>query len=159
MAFGLGGGSLYSSRPGDGRTGAFDLSMRLGYGFSDRFQLFGDLSLDAATYADRRQLASWTATMRGQTVLLGDREGNGLNLNLGVGLGGLTRSLDGMQESNSPSGLALVGGLSYDARLGPFFSLSPEFFVHWHAVPNRPGQANDVASAYGLRINFLWYLH
>jgi hypothetical protein len=159
MSFGLGGGSLFISQPDTGRTGAFDFNLRLGYGFSDRFQLFGDASFDAATFRSGQDIASWTLTMRGQTVLIGDREGNGLNLNAGVGLGGVSRSYGGRYATeSSPTGLALVGGLSYDARVSHFFSLSPEFFVTWHAIPNRPGLAQDVASSYGLRLNFLWYL-
>ena len=159
MSFGVGGGSLYVSQPDAGRIGAFSANFRLGYGFSDRFQLFGDASFDAATYPSGQDIASWTLSMRGQTVLIGDREGNGLNINAGVGLGAVSRSYghDYASES-SPTGLALVGGISYDARLSHFFSLSPEFFVTWHAIPNRPGLAQDIASSYGLRLNFLWYI-
>src|SRR5205085_4294686 len=79
MSFGLGGGSLFVSQPDTGRTGAFNVDFRLGYGFSDRFQLFGDASFDAATYPSGQDIASWTLSMRGQTVLIGDRQGNGLN--------------------------------------------------------------------------------
>ncbi|HEX9579032.1 MAG TPA: hypothetical protein VF993_14865 [Myxococcales bacterium] len=159
LSFGLGGGSLFISQPDAGRTGAFDLNFRLGYGFSDRFQLFGDATFDGATYPNGQDIASWTMTMRGQTVLIGDRAGNGLNLNAGVGLGGVTRSYGNSYNSvSSPTGLALVGGISYDARLSHFFSLSPEFYVTWHAIPNRAGLAQDVATSYGLRLNFLWYI-
>ena len=48
--------------------------------------------------------------------------------------------------------------ISYDARVTPWFALSPEFFVNWHAVPNQPGFEDHVSSTYGLRLNFLWYL-
>jgi hypothetical protein len=159
MSFGLGGGSMYISSERGGRAGAFDLDFRLGYGFSDRFQFFMDVGLAGANSAYGGDIASWTATMRGQTVLLGDRSGNGLNLNLGVGLGGITRNNGYNDQVSSPTGLALAGGISYDARLSPHFSLSPEFFVTWHAIPNRPGLPQDVASMYGVRVNFLWYLH
>ena len=62
-------------------------------------------------------------------------------------------------QQSSPTGLALAGGISYDARISPWFALSPEFFYTWHAIPNGPGIPQDVASVYGLRVNFLWYLH
>jgi len=157
LSFGFGGGSMFVT--GDGRTGAYDVDFRLGYGFSDRFQLFGDVSLDAANYVSGQNVASWTLTMRGQTVLVGDRDGNGLNVNLGVGLGGVTHSYDNSYaSSSSPSGLAVAGGLSYDARLGHFFALSPEFFATWHDYPARPGYQGH-ATAYGLRLNLLWYLY
>src|SRR5689334_4269431 len=42
LSFGLGGGSLYLSDRGPGRIGAADIDFRLGYGFSDRFQMFMD---------------------------------------------------------------------------------------------------------------------
>ncbi len=76
-----------------------------------------------------------------------------------MGLGGVTYNGGYLNQASSPTGLALAGGISYDARLSPWFSFSPEFFVTWHQVPNGPGYADDVASIYGLRINFLWYLH
>ena len=162
LSFGLGGGSMYVSTQGPQRTGAFDLDFRLGYGFSDRFQFFMDLDLDAANYRNGAygsdDIASWTFTFRGQTVLVGDRAGNGLNLNLGVGLGGITRNSGYIDQQSSQTGLALVGGLSYDARISPWFALSPELFVTWHAIPTVPGE-RQVAQAYGLRMNFLWYLH
>src|SRR5438105_13872607 len=40
LSLGLGGGSLYLSNEGPGRLGAADVDFRLGYGFSDRFQMF-----------------------------------------------------------------------------------------------------------------------
>src|SRR4029077_11338121 len=104
-------------------------------------------------------VGSWTWTVRGQTVLVGDRAGNGLNVNFGIGFGGVTYNAGYYNRDNSPTGLALAGGISYDARLSPWFSLSPEFFGTWHQVPNGSGYPQDVASIYGLRINFLWYLH
>ena len=160
FSFGLGGGSFRYSGFGAPytRTGALDLDFRLGYGFSDRFQLFGDIGVDSANVAGYGDVSSWTLTMRGQTVLIGDRQGNGLNLNAGVGVGGLSFSDGCCQSYHSQSGLALVGGLSYDARVGRQFSVSPELFYVWHQVPN-PGFAADVASTFGLRLNLLWYLH
>jgi len=159
LSFGLGGGSAYLSSQGPGRVGAFDLDFRLGYGFSDRFQLFMDFGADAGNYPDQStDFTSWTFTLRGQTVLIGDRAGNGLNVNFGVGVGGVDYDSGSFTTSSSPTGLALAGGLSYDARLTPFFSLSPEFFVNWHEIPNRPGLMQDVSSIYGVRLNFLWYL-
>ena len=158
LSFGLGGGSAYLSNQGPGRTGAFDLDFRLGYGFSDRFQLFMDFAVDAGRYPQSSDFASWTFTIRGQTVLVGDRAGNGLNLNLGVGVGGVDYSDNYYATYASASGLALAGGLSYDARVTPWFSLSPELFVNWHQIPNRPDQPHDISSTYGLRLNFLWYL-
>ena len=92
LSFGIGGGSMYVSYPNYGRTGAFDFVMRLGYGFSDRFQLFMDMDAAGAHYAYGDDIGSWTFTLRGQTVLLGDRAGNGLNVNFGVGTGSITRS-------------------------------------------------------------------
>src|SRR5207302_800928 len=166
MSFGLGGGSMFVSYPNDGRTGAFDFDMRLGYGFSDRFQLFLDVDLAGGKYPYGDDIGSWAFTLRGQTVLVGDRAGNGLNLNLGVGTGGITRNNGyaypqgyGYDQASSPAGLALAGGISYDARIAPLFALSPEFFVTWHAIPNGPRLPQDVASVYGVRLNFLWYLH
>jgi hypothetical protein len=159
LSFGLGGGSMYLSPVGQDRTGAFDLDFRIGYGFSDRFQMFIDVGVDAGRHTSGVDLTSWTATLRGQTVLVGDRAGNGLNLNLGVGLGGVTYNSGYYNEASSPSGLAVAGGLSYDARVSPWFALSPELFMTWHEIPNGPGIPQDVASIYGFRLNFLWYLH
>lgn len=159
LSFGLGGGSAYLSTQGPGRVGAFDLDFRLGYGFSDRFQLFMDFGADAGNYPDQSaDFTSWTFTIRGQTVLIGDRAGNGLNVNFGAGVGGVDYNAGYFASSSSSTGLALAGGLSYDARLTPFFSLSPEFFVNWHEIPNGRGLADDVSSVYGVRLNFLWYL-
>ena len=158
LSFGLGGGSAYLSNQGAGRTGAFDLEFRLGYGFSDRFQLFMDFAVDAGRYPQSSDFASWTFTIRGQTVLIGDRAGNGLNLNAGIGVGGVDYNNGYYTNYSTSTGLALAGGLSYDARITPWFALSPELFVNWHEIPNVPGFANDVSSAWGLRLNFLWYL-
>ncbi len=162
VSAGIGGGSMFVSNQSAARTGAFDIDFRLGYGFSDRFQFFLDADLGAGSYANgvygRDDLATWTVTFRGQTVLVGDRAGNGLNLNLGIGLGGVTRNSGYSDQSSSPTGLALAGGLSYDARITPWFALSPEFFYTWHEIP-AGGLGRDVASVYGLRMNFLWYLH
>ena len=159
LSFGLGGGSMYISNPGIGRTGAYDFDFRVGYGFSDRFQMFLDFDGQGANYANAGDIESWTATIRGQTVLIGDRAGNGLNVNAGIGLGGISQYVGYWSRASSPSGLALAGGLSYDARLSPWFSLSPELFLAWHAIPNVPGYPQDVAAVYGFRLNFLWYLH
>src|SRR4051812_41026373 len=158
LSFGLGGGSAYLSSQGPGRTGAFDLDFRLGYGFSDRFQLFMDFAVDAGRYPQSADFASWTFTIRGQTVLLGDRAGNGLNLNAGVGVGGVDYSNGYYTGYSSATGLALAGGISYDARVMPGFSISPELFVNWHEIPTQPGFDHDVASTYGVRLNFLWYV-
>jgi len=88
LSFGIGGGSMFISNESAARTGAFDLDFRLGYGFSDRFQFFLDADVGAGSYANglygSNDLATWTFTLRGQTVLIGDRAGNGLNLNLGT---------------------------------------------------------------------------
>src|SRR3954462_10850842 len=87
FSFGIGGGEMRMS--GQGKTGAVDLGLRMGYGFSDRFQLFGDLSADVGEFHANEDATPWLLTLRGQAVLVGDRDGNGLNLNLGVGIGGL----------------------------------------------------------------------
>src|SRR5207302_9929896 len=145
VSFGLGGGSAYLSSEGSGRVGVFDGNFRLGYGFSDRFQLFMDFSGDSGRYPNSPEFASWTFTLRGQTVLIGDRAGNGLNINAGVGVGGVDYYGDYCCSTySSVTGLALAGGISYDARLTPWFSLSPEFFVNWHDIPNGTPYANDV---------------
>ena len=154
FSFGLGGGSQLVSPLG--RAGALQGNLRLGYGFSDRFQAFMDITGAGGSYAGGTSAASWLFTLRGQTVLIGDRRGNGLNLNLGIGLGGVSTSFDGYQ-TESPAGLALAGGLSYDFRVSRHFAISPELFAWWHAVPNDRGRERDVASAYGLQLNFLWY--
>ena len=158
FSFGLGGGSMLVSPLG--RAGAFQGNLRLGYGFSDRFQMFIDLTGAGVNYGAANNgpdsATSWVATIRGQTVLIGDRRGNGLNLNAGIGLGGVTKTYSGVDVTDR-TGLALAGGISYDARLTRTFSLSPEFFVWWHAIPNDRGRPNDVASALGMQLNFLWY--
>lgn len=165
FSFGLGGSGLHVT-PRQG-TGALDFDLRMGYGFSDRFQLFGDLAVEGGQYNDGTSISSWTLTARGQTVLIGDRDGNGLNVNGGIGMGGVSRSVCGGacfnsgfagSEGSSPIGLAAGAGLSYDARLGHSFRLSPEFFVNWHQVPNDNGKAADIATAVGFRLNFLWYV-
>ena len=158
LSFGLGGGSLYLSNEGPTRLGAADLDFRIGYGFSDRFQMFMDFNTDVGSTNAGDTVGSWTWTVRGQTVLVGDRAGNGLNVNFGAGLGGVTYDT-GYADRSSPAGFALAGGLSYDARLTPWCAISPEFFVTWHQIPNVPGVADDVSSIYGVRLNLLWYLH
>jgi hypothetical protein len=155
FSFGIGGGQMRMS--GQGKTGAVDLGLRMGYGFSDRFQLFGDLSADVGEFQANQDATSWILSLRGQTVLVGDRDGNGLNLNLGVGIGGLGITYRDLEaQSTFPAGVALVSGLSYDARVGQQFALSPELYFNWHLVPN-PGLASDNLYTVGLRLNFLWY--
>ncbi len=158
LSFGLGGGSAYLSNENAGRTGVFDFDFRLGYGFSDRFQLFMDFGGDAGHYPQRPDFYSWTFTIRGQTVLIGDRAGNGLNLNAGVGIGGVDYTDSYYYGYSSSTGFAAAGGISYDARITPWFAISPEFFVNWHEIPNSGPYANDVSSVFGGRLNFLWYL-
>jgi hypothetical protein len=159
LSFGLGGGSLYLSNEGPGRLGAADLDFRIGYGFSDHFQMFMDFNTDVGNTYSGNSVGSWTWTLRAQTVLVGDRAGNGLNANFGAGFGGITYDSGYFDQSSSPVGFALAGGVSYDARLTPWFAISPEFFVTWHQIPNVPGIADDVSSMYGVRLNLLWYLH
>jgi hypothetical protein len=154
FSFGLGGGSMLVSPMG--RAGSLQGNLRLGYGFSDRFQFFFDLTGAGVDYGQGNSSASWIGTMRGQTVLIGDRRGNGLNLNFGIGLGGNTKSYNGY-DVDYRAGFALAGGLSFDARLSRSFALEPEFFVWWHAVPNDNNRPSDLASAFGLQLNFLWY--
>ena len=164
FSFGLGGGAVRYSNPDYLRTGALNFGLRMGYGFSDRFQLFGDFSADAAFYPvdprsavpASRQLTNWLVSLRGQTVLIGDTLGNGLNLNLGFGLGGITYDT-GFGEISSGAAPAVVAGLSYDARVGRFFAISPELYFSYHKVPNAPGFADDQIWSTGLRLNLLWY--
>jgi hypothetical protein len=163
FSIGVGGGQLRVSGAdpggGIGRTGAVNVGLRMGYGFSDRFQLFGDFTADVGKFGVDRDVTNWVLSLRGQTVLVGDREGNGLNVNVGAGVGGTSITYRGAPgfETSSPAALALVGGLSYDARVGRQFSISPELYVTWHPVPNGPGYASDNASTVGVRLNFLWY--
>ena len=160
LSLGAGGGSLYLSPEGPGRFGATDVDFRIGYGFSDQFQTFMEFNTDMGSnyYGDR--IGSWSATLRGQLLLIGDRAGNGLNVNFGAGFGGLTYdpAVYG-DRPYAPTGFALAGGLSYDARIAPNMALSPEFFFTWHEIPNFPGTPDDVSSIYGIRLNLLWYLH
>jgi len=156
FSFGVGGGAVRFSNPDFLRGSALNFGLRMGYGFSDRFQLFGDFSADAAFYSGSRELTNWLVTLRGQTVLIGDTLGNGLNLNLGFGLGGVTINT-GFGDFSSAAAPALVAGLSYDARVGRHFALSPEIYFSYHKVPNGPGFAGDQLWATGLRLNFLWY--
>jgi hypothetical protein len=158
FSFGVGGGAVRFSDPDYLRGGALNFGLRMGYGFSDRFQLFGDFSADAAFYSQSRELTNWLVTLRGQTVLIGDTLGNGLNLNLGFGLGGVTINNNGFGPDLSLGAApALVAGLSYDARVGRHFAVSPELYFSYHKVPNGPGFADDQLWAAGLRLNFLWY--
>jgi hypothetical protein len=155
FSLGIGGAQNYLS--GTGHAAGIALSVRMGYGFSDRFQLFFDLSALPANYGFGQQATSWTGSVRGQTVLLGDRQGNGLNLNLGVGLGGLDTSSAGAPFASSRVGLALAGGLSADMRISPWFALSPELTAQWHRVPNDYGFPSDIHRAFGGQLNFVWY--
>jgi hypothetical protein len=162
FSVGIGGGQLRvtGADPNGGvaRTGAVDFGLRMGYGFSDRFQLFGDITADVGTFGGGEDVTNWVLSLRGQTVLIGDREGNGLNVNAGFGLGGtsITYPTQGVR-ADTPASLALVGGLSYDARVARQFALSPELYFTWHPVPNGPGFPDDNATTVGLRLNFLWY--
>jgi hypothetical protein len=158
FSFGVGGGAVRFSDPQYKGTGALNFGLRMGYGFSDRFQLFGDFSADAAFYPQGREVTNWLVTLRGQTVLIGDTLGNGLNLNLGFGLGGITiNNVAGVADYSSGAAPALVAGLSYDARVGRHFALSPELYLSWHPVPNGAGLPDDNLWSSGLRLNFLWY--
>ena len=158
VSLGMGGGSLGISAEGPQRFGAGDLDFRLGYGVSDRLQLFMDLNADGGTTYYGTTAGTWTATLRAQTLLIGDRRGNGLNVNFGVGFGGLTYDPNGIGAS-SPTGLAVGGGLSFDGRITKNMAISPELFVTWHQVPgDRWGNAGGDATAYGLRLNLVWYL-
>jgi hypothetical protein len=160
LSVGAGGGSLYLSPEGPGRFGAADLDFRIGYGFSDQFQTFMDFNADMGNNFYGDSVGSWSWTLRGQLLLIGDRAGNGLNVNFGAGFGGLTYDPGSYGPgTSSPTGFALAGGLSYDARILPNVSLSPEFFFTWHEIPNVPGIPDDVSSVYGIRFNVLWYLH
>ena len=158
FSFGVGGGAVRFSDPSYLRGSALNFGLRMGYGFSDRFQLFGDFSADAAFYSQSRELTNWLVTLRGQTVLIGDTLGNGLNLNLGFGLGGVTINNNGFGPDVSLGAApAVVAGLSYDARVGRHFAVSPELYFSYHQVPNGPGFADDQLWSTGLRLNFLWY--
>jgi len=158
FSFGIGGGAVRYSDPQYRRGGALNFGLRMGYGFSDRFQLFGDFSADAAFYPQSREVTNWLLTLRGQTVLISDTLGNGLNLNLGFGLGGITiNNVAGYADYSSGAAPAVVAGLSYDARIARRFALSPELYVSWHPVPNGAGFPDDNFWSTGLRLNFLWY--
>jgi len=159
LSFGAGGGAMYLSTEQARRVGAFDADFRLCYGFSDRFQMFMEINSDLAHFSRTGDdVASWTFTLRGQTVLIGDRSGNGLNVNFGAGVGGVTYNSGTFAEEQRSTGLALAGGIYYSARVSRNFALEPEFFVNWHAIPNDPGFSQDVASTYGIRMNLTWYL-
>lgn len=154
FALGIGGAGNYLSGVGHGN--GLDLRVSIGYGFSDRFQLFFALDALPANYGYGYDATSWTGTVRGQTVLFGDRRGNGLNLNFGAGLGGM--DITGPYAFVSQRvGLAVAGGLSLDLRVEPWFAISPELTLQWHQIPNDPGFANDEHRSLGLLINFVWY--
>ncbi|GAC1300034.1 MAG: hypothetical protein NVSMB23_30980 [Myxococcales bacterium] len=157
LIFSLGIGGAQSYLSGVGHAAGFAVDLRMGYGFSDRFQLFFDLSALPASYGLGREATSWTGTIRGQTVLFGDRLGNGLNLNLGVGLGGIDSSAASTPFVSTRAGLALAGGLSLDLRVSPWFAISPELLVQWHQVPNDFGRDSDVHRALGGQVSFVWY--
>jgi len=155
FSLGVGGAQQYVS--GAGHSGAFDTDLRLGYGFSDRFQLFFDLDGTEPPQDSYQALSMWHLRLHGQTVLVGDRRGNGLNLNVGIGLGGV--STQGYQNVHDSSqvGVSVGGGLSYEARLSPHFALAPEIFATWQQVPNNNNLPSDIAWQYGLRLNIVWY--
>jgi hypothetical protein len=159
FSFGVGGGAVRYSDPQYRGGGALNFGLRLGYGFSDRFQLFGDFSADEAFYPGSRNVTNWLVTLRGQTVLIGDTLGNGLNLNLGFGIAGITINSNTCCYADYSLGAApaVVAGLSYDARVGRWFALSPELYLSWHPVPNGYGVPDDNFWSAGLRLNFLWY--
>jgi hypothetical protein len=150
FSFGAGGGALHLSEPG--AAGALDLGFRLGYGFSDRLQIFADFSTYNGFYPTWES-TDWLVTLRGQTLLVGDLAGNGLNLNLGFGFGGLYSTLG---PYNSDVGPAVVAGLSYDLRFARQFALSPELGVSYHHAP-RPLWGAEHAWSAGLRLNFVFY--
>lgn len=158
FSLGLGGAGNYVS--GVGHASGLDLQTRIGWGFSDRFQLFFALDALPANYGYGDEATSWTGTVRGQTVLLGDRRGNGLSLNFGVGLGGM--DITGPYYFVSQRvGLAMAGGLSLDLRVAPWFAISPELTAQWHQIPNDPGlvggSGNDEHRSLGFLLNFIWY--
>ena len=170
FSLGFGGASLFTSTPGYGRSASTDLDVRIGYGFSDRFQMFIDIDSASARYAYGAQTELGTVTLRGQTVLVGDRQGNGLTLNAGIGLGAFNTDPNGGYSyccgpagrggrwgNDRQLGFVAAGGLSYDARLGRYFSLSPELFASWMTVPN-DDRKQDIATQVGLRLKLLWYL-
>jgi hypothetical protein len=92
-------------------------------------------------------------TLRGQTLLVGDLAGNGLNLNLGFGFG---RFYSTLGPYNSDVGPTVVAGLSYDVRIARQFALSPELGVSYHHAP-RPLWGAERAWSAGLRLNFVFY--
>lgn len=169
FSLGFGGASQFTSTPGYGRSASTDLDVRVGYGFSDRFQMFIDIDGASARYPYGAQTQMGTVTLRGQTVLVGDRQGNGLTLNAGIGLGSFNTDLNsgysygylgghgGRFMNDRPLGFVVAGGFSYDARLGRYFSLSPELFGTWMTVPN-DDRKQDIATQVGLRLKLLWYL-
>ena len=64
FSFGIGGGAVRYSDPQYLRGGALNFGLRMGYGFSDRFQLFGDFSADEAFYPQSRNVTNWLLTLR-----------------------------------------------------------------------------------------------
>jgi len=121
------------ARPG--ADGALDLDFRLGYGFSDRFQLFMDFAVDAGRYPQSADFASWTFTIRGQTVLIGDRAGKRAQPERGVGVGGVDYTNGLLLRLLLLHRARLSGGLSYDARVTPWFAAQPRVLVNWHRFP------------------------
>ncbi|MBS2021847.1 MAG: hypothetical protein JST92_05515 [Deltaproteobacteria bacterium] len=182
LGLGAGGGMQYSSEPGLGHTGASNFDLRIGYGVSDRFQFFFDADTSHARYAYGEATDNSTFTLRGQTVLFGDRKGNGISLNGGVGLGSYSNSYSdyitpvyasaGGQRAEvvccdnggfggyRHSELSFVGaaGLSFDARVGRYLTLSPELYFSWHALPNNENRPIDIVTEAGIRFNLVWYL-
>jgi len=156
FAFGFGGAQQYVT--GASHVGGFDADLRLGYGFSDRFQLLFDVGGSGPGNDTYPSVSLWHMRVHGQTVLFGDRKGNGLNLNLGIGFGGATTNgYSDAYHDSSQVGLALGGGISYEARVTPHFALAPEFFIDWQQAPNYGGLPSDFGWAIGARLNFVWY--
>ncbi len=155
FGFGLGGVQQYLS--GAGHSGAFDTNLRFGYGFSDRFQLLFDLGGSEPPQDSYQTISMWHFRVHGQTVLAGDRRGNGLNVNFGIGVGGVNTEGYGNVHDGNTVGFTFGGGLSYELRLTPHFALAPEIFAAWQQAPNGYNLPLDIAWQYGARLNFLWY--
>ncbi len=156
FSVGLGAAQQYLS--GAGHSPGLGVDLRLGYGFSDRFQLFFDLGAIQPGQSDTTSsVSTWHLRAHGQTVLFGDRRGNGLNLNLGIGFGGVSTNGYTTPHDSSQLGVSLGGGLSYEFRISPRLAIAPELFASWQQVPNYGGLPADIAWSYGARVNVLWY--
>jgi hypothetical protein len=156
FGFGFGGAQQYVS--GAGHSGGFDTNLRLGYGFSDRFQLLFDVGgSDTPSDSSFQSISMWHFRVHGQTVLAGDRRGNGLNLNFGVGFGGVTTDGFSTVHDSSQVGVSVGAGISYEGRVSQHFALAPELFASWQQVPNGYNLPSDIAWTLGARLNFIWY--